>query len=267
MSVYKKDNPEFLKLALLSIYENQTRKPDEIVLVMDGPLSDDLYNVLNKFISDKNEFVKLIRLEKNMGLGDALRIGTQYCKGDYIFRMDSDDISDSSRFEKQINYLENHPEVDILGSSISEFEFSLDEKMRKRICHTNHNEIVKMSKYRNPMNHVSICMKKSALEKAGGYEKLLLLEDYYLWLKMIVCGCRFANLPESLVYVRVGNGFDTKRGSKERIAGWKFLQKYMLSHNLINSFEAKMNMLYIWFFVNTPVFIKKILYNKFLRKY
>ena len=267
MSVYKNDSPEFLKLALESIYEKQTRKPDEIVVVFDGPLTDPLYQVLNDFLLGKEEIVKYYPQEKNQGLGEALRIGSKKCTGDYIFRMDSDDISDELRFEKQIAYIEAHPEIDALGSDIAEFQNSCDEAdMRVRVCPADHDDIVKMGKKRNPMNHVTVCMKRSALEKCGGYKTLLLLEDYYLWLNMIVAGCKLANINESLVYVRVGNGFDSKRSSKERITGWKVLQNLMLENGLITKREAMMNMIYIRIFVNTPVGLKKMLYEKILRK-
>lgn len=266
MAVYKKDSPEYLDIALKSIYDNQTRKPDEIVIVFDGPLTEALYKVLDDFKNGKENIVKYCPLEKNMGLGEALRAGTAQCRGDYIFRMDSDDISQKDRFEKQIKYVEEHPEIDVVGSDIAEFETSLNEKLRLRVCPEKHEEIVKMAKRRSPMNHVSVCMKREALTKCGGYGNVLLLEDYYLWLKMITAGCRFANLHEVLVWVRIGNGFDVKRGSKQRISGWKVLQKYMLKHGLINKFEAVMNMLYIYMFVNFPPGLKKVLYDRFLRK-
>lgn len=266
MSVYKNDDPSFLKLALESIYENQTVKPDEIVVVFDGPLNDSLYSVLNEFKVGKEHIVKYYPQEVNRGLGEALRIGSEYCTCDYILRMDSDDISDDHRFERQILYVENHPEVDVLGTDIAEFNESPNEDMRVRSCPEKHDDIVNMGKRRNPMNHVTVCMKKSALEKCGGYKTLLLLEDYYLWLNMIAAGCKLANIHESLVYVRVGNGFDSKRGSKERISGWKVLQEYMLQIGMINKKEAFMNMLYINAFVNTPSWLKKILYSKLLRK-
>lgn len=266
MSVYKNDDPSFLKLALESIYDNQTVKPDEIVIVFDGPLTDELYDVLSLFKEGKEEIVKYYPQSVNRGLGEALRIGSELCTGDYIFRMDSDDISDPKRFEKQILYVENNPEVDVLGTDIAEFNESIDENMRVRSCPEKHDDIVQMGKKRNPMNHVSVCMKKEALEKCGGYKTLLLLEDYYLWLNMIAAGCKLANIHESLVYVRVGNGFDSKRGSKERIIGWKTLQDFMLEHEMINKKEAMMNMLYIRAFVNTPSGVKKVLYEKLLRK-
>lgn len=267
MSVYKNDNPGFLKLALESIYDNQTIKPDEIVVVFDGPLNEKLHRVLDDFKYGKEDVVKYYPQEINRGLGAALRIGSEYCTGDYILRMDSDDISDRYRFEKQIHYVENHPEIDVVGTDIAEFNASPDEENKRvRSCPENHDDIVRMGKHRNPMNHVSVCMKKSALMKCGGYQTLFLLEDYYLWLHMIGAGCKLFNIRESLVYVRVGNGFDSKRGSNQRIIGWKVLQDYMLSIGMINKKEAMMNMLYINAFVKTPSWMKKILYSKILRK-
>ena len=181
--------------------------------------------------------------------------------------MDSDDISDSERFAKQIAYMEAHPDVDALGGNIAEFnEDPFTGKTRLRVCPCSHKDIVKMAKKRNPMNHVTACIKKSALLQSGGYQSLLLLEDYLLWLNMIVAGCKLANINETLVYVRVGNGFDSKRGAKERIVGWSKLQEIMLGLKLINRFQAWRNMVYIRLFVNTPAWLKRRIYSNFLRK-
>ncbi len=267
MSVYKNDSPEFLSLALESIYDKQTRKPDEIVVVFDGPLTDELYKVLNEFYAGKEDVVFYYPQEVNRGLGEALRIGSEKCTGDYILRMDSDDISDSRRFEKQIAYVEAHPEVDVLGTDIAEFQITEQEvNKRVRVCPAKHDDIVKMSKKRNPVNHVTACIKKSALEKSGGYKTLIFVEDYYLWLNMIVAGCTFANINESLVYVRVGNGFEVRRTSNKIIKSRKVIVDFMLEHKMITKYEAKMNMICVWCLVNSPVKIKKLMYDKVLRK-
>ena len=123
-----------------------------------------------------------------------------------------------------------------------------------------------MGKKRNPMNHVTACIKRTALQQCGGYQTLLLLEDYYLWLNMIASGCKLANINESLVYVRVGNGFNSKRGSKTRIAGWRVLQDFMLEHNLIDKKQAMANMLYIKMFVYMPGWLKALVYQHILRR-
>ena len=266
MSVYKYDNPDFLKVALESIYEGQTKKPDEIVIVFDGELTPELYAVLEKFRENKENIVFFYPQETNQGLGEALRIGSQKCTGDYIFRMDADDISAPERFERQLAYMQENPDIDVLGTNIAEFEGTPSGEMRLRVCPEKQDDIIRMGKRRNPMNHVSVCIKRSALEKSGGYETLMLLEDYYLWIKMIACGCRLENMNEALVYVRVGNGFICNRSSKLRIVGWKKIQKFMLKHKMINVLEAAINMLYIVGFVYCPVSLKKLLYSKLLRK-
>lgn len=267
MSVYKNDDPDFLKIALESIYDQQTRKPDEVVVVFDGPLKEPLYKVLDEFQKGREDVIKYYPQEVNRGLGQALKIGSELCTGDYLLRMDSDDISDPKRFEKQIAFAEAHPEFDGMGCDIAEFnEDPYKEEMRTRVCPANHEDIVKMAKKRNPMNHVTACIKKSALMKCGGYQTLLLLEDYLLWLNMIVSGAKLANINESLVYVRVGNGFDSKRGSQERIDGWWKLQQIMLKAGMINRLQAWMNMVYIHVFVKTPSGLKKWLYSNILRK-
>ena len=142
-----------------------------------------------------------------------------------------------------------------------------DEMFVRRLNKTSdHDDIVSMSRSRNPMNHVSVCIKRSALRKCGGYVRLLLLEDYYLWLRMIVGGAKLANLNQPLVYVRVGNGFEKKRGSRLRIEGWDFLQQYMVHNGLVSRFRALRNRAYIRGFVWTPTFVKKALYSTVLRK-
>lgn len=267
MSVYKKDSPEYLQIALKSIYEQQSIKPDEIVIVVDGPIPENLREVLDSFKKDKEKIVKIIQQEQNKGLGEALKKGTEYCTGDYIFRMDSDDISVFDRFEKQINYIEKHSNIDVLGGNIAEFQKSIDEENKRlRVCPMNHEDIVKMGKKRNPMNHVTVCIKKEALVNSGGYQSLLYLEDYYLWLRMIVNNCKLENLNETLVLVRVGNGFEGRRSTKKHIEGWRTLQNFMKKNKMINFLEAKLNMIYIRVFVSTPPWIKKIIYKFILRK-
>ena len=267
MSVYKNDLPEHLKMALESIYENQSIKPDEIIIVIDGQVSEDINKVLTDFKKNKEKVVKIIQQEQNKGLGEALKIGSEYCTGDYIFRMDSDDISVFDRFEKQINYLEKHSDIDVLGGNIAEFNYSIEEEdKRLRVCPTSHESIVKMGKKRNPMNHVTVCIKKDALINSGGYKSLLYLEDYYLWLRMIVNNCKLANLNETLVMVRVGNGFEGRRSTKQHVEGWRTLQDFMRKNLIINPLQSKLNMMYIKIFVLIPPSFKKIIYKFLLRK-
>lgn len=267
MSVYAKDNPEHLGIALKSIYDDQTRKPDEIVVVFDGQLTNELYLVLDEFYKGKETVVRYYPQKENKGLGEALKIGGAMCTGDYIFRMDSDDISDSLRFEKQIAYIEQNPEVDVFGTDISEFYYSpLEDNLRVRSCPAHHRDILKLARNRNPFNHMSVCIKRSALQECGGYQPLMLYEDYYLWVRMIANGCTLGNINESLVRVRIGNGFYSRRSSNARIKSCIKLQKYMLEHHINNIFDALFNILCIVVFTYCPAWVKKFVYDKFLRK-
>ena len=271
MSVYREDSPEYFKVALDSIYQKQTKKPDEIVIVEDGPVTDELRQVVQDFVSELKadnvqDIVKVIVLEKHSGLGDALRDGARKCTGDYIIRMDSDDISLPKRIETIDEYLTKHPEIDALGTDIGEFREDPQKIVRHRVCPADHESIVKMSKKRNPMNHVSCAIKRSSLEKIGNYRSLSLIEDYFLWVRMIAHDMRLANINQSLVAVRIGNGFEKRRRDVDRVKSWKVLQKYMLKHKMINHFQAALNMLYIRLFVYSPACFKKIAYNKMLRR-
>ncbi|MBR5178605.1 MAG: glycosyltransferase [Lachnospiraceae bacterium] len=273
MSVYREDSPEYFKVALDSIYQKQTKKPDEIVIVEDGPVTEELRQVVRDFVKetklenpDCNNLVKVIVLKKNAGLGIALREGANNCIGDYIIRMDSDDISLPERIEILDSYLSQHPEIDALGTDIGEFIEDPGKIVRHRVCPADHESIVKMSKKRNPMNHVSCAIKRSSLEKIGNYRSLSLIEDYFLWVRMIAHDMRLANINQSLVAVRIGNGFEKRRRDVDRVKSWKVLQKYMLKHKMINHFQAALNMLYIRLFVYSPACFKKLAYNKMLRR-
>ena len=268
MSVYKNDNPVYFERALNSIYEEQTLKPNQIVLVLDGDIPKVLEKVIDKFKVSNSGILTIVPLEKNVGLGEALRIGTDFCEHTYICRMDSDDISNPLRFEKQIKYMENNKEIDVVGSNILEFVNDLNDsqpKMLRQVPNSN-TEILNFAKKRNPMNHVTVCMRKESLIESGGYESCLLLEDYYLWLKMLASGKKMVNVNEPLVYVRLGDNFISKRSSTTRIVGWGTLQKFMIHKKMINHFEALKNMIYILGFVFTPNMIKKFLYRNYLRK-
>ncbi|MCM1140284.1 MAG: glycosyltransferase [Muribaculum sp.] len=119
MSVYRNDKPEFVRRAVESVTSEQTFKPDEVVLVVDGPVPDDLAALLREF--GQSPVFNIIWLPENKGLGNALRVGVEAAKYEIIARMDSDDISVPERFEKQIAYMQAHPECDLLGGQISEF--------------------------------------------------------------------------------------------------------------------------------------------------
>lgn len=232
ISVYKSDDPKFFDRALFSITEMQTIKPDEIVLVVDGPVCEELNRVIEKYECLYSIF-HIIRLEKNGGLGNALKIAVENSKYDLIARMDSDDVSLPTRFEQQLRYFEEHPEVDIVGGDITEFIGDESNIVGKRVVPKSNEEIQEYMRRRCAFNHVSVMYKRDAVQGAGGYQDWFCNEDYYLWIRMWLNHAVFANTGSILVNVRVGKEMYQRRG------GWKYfkseakLQSFMLKKGVI----------------------------------
>jgi len=214
LSLYMKESPIFLDQSLSSIF-NQTLTADEVVLVEDGPLTPELYSIVNKYKSAHKE-LKLVKLEKNGGLGRALNEGLRHCSYDLVVRADTDDICKFDRFEKQVRFMESHPEIDVCSAAIDEFEGNKDSIVSTRALPCNHDELYKFGKRRNPINHPVSVFKKSAVESVGSYLHFYLFEDYYLWARMMVNGAKFHNLEESLLYFRRSPQMIKRRG------GWKY---------------------------------------------
>lgn len=232
MSVYKSDNPQFFDRALESITDLQTVKPDEICLVVDGPVSDEINNVIAKY--EAKYTLKTIRLEKNGGLGNALKLATENASYELIARMDSDDVSVSTRFEEQLKYFEMHPEIDIVGGNITEFIGEESNVVARRSVPTENNEIREYMKKRCPFNHMSVMYKKKAIMAVGGYQDWFWNEDYYLWIRMWLNDSVFANTSTDLVNVRTGADMYARRGGKKYFQSEKRLQKFMLENKVIN---------------------------------
>lgn len=263
MSVYKNDNPNFFKQALDSII-NQTVVPSEIILVVDGPVPEEITSVISTYETD---IVAPVFLEKNVGLGNALKIGMQYCNYDLIARMDSDDLSVSDRFEKQLQAFANHPELSIVGGMIDEFENDPNKPVCKRVLPTEDAQIKKFMKHRCPFNHQTVMFRKQDVLNAGGYQDWHYSEDYYLWVRMYESGCRFKNIDQVLVHMRVGEGMYSRRGGKKYFESQKKLFKYMKQQYIISGFNYFKNIIerYVGQVV-LPDGMRKRLYSKLLRK-
>ncbi|MEB7713071.1 glycosyltransferase [Kluyvera cryocrescens] len=208
MSVYSKENFEYFDLALKSL-SFQTIPADEIVLVVDGAVPQEIYNVIEKWRAILP--IKTVCLPVNVGLGNALNIGLYNTTHDLIARMDSDDICVYDRFEKQLKYFALFPETDLLGGAISEFEIEPDDIERKRFSCAEHENIIEYSIKRNPFNHMTMFFKKDCVIQAGGYHHHLFMEDYNLWLRCIANGAICHNLCDVLVNARIGSGMLSRR--------------------------------------------------------
>lgn len=212
MSIYFKEKPTFFNQAMQSIWDNQTVKPSEIILVEDGKLTDELYQVIAQWKEKLGDVLKVVPLETNQGLAKALNAGIQHCQYDYIARMDTDDIATADRFEKQIQYFKKHPDTDILGGQIEEFYDAIGDIDSQRKLPVEHKDIVNFAKSRCPFNHPSVMYKKSAVIKAGLYQNNYLYEDYALWVRMLNSGLKAHNLPDTIVYMRTGADMFARRG-------------------------------------------------------
>jgi len=264
MSIYKKEEPKYFNRAMQSIWDEQIIKPNEIVLVQDGKLTQELYEEIGNWKEKLKDILVIVPLEQNVGLGDALNIGMKHCTYELIARMDTDDISLPHRFEKQLEVFKNQ-DIDICSAWISEFDKDEKEILGHRKLPEYHEEIIKYAKLRSPVNHIPTMYKKAAVLKAGGYKKMLLLEDYYLWARMILNGANFYNIQEVLANVRAGYGQLERRSGLEYAKNELALLNTLKKEGFLNNFEYIKNIIIKIPIRLLPKSIIKIVY-KFLRK-
>lgn len=240
LPVYNKENPEYLKESLESVF-SQTLLPSEVVLIKDGPLTDELNKVIDLY-TKYYSYLKVFSLADNQGLGKALNEGLKHCSFDIVVRMDTDDIAKPKRFEKQLAVLKMYQDVDVVSAWVEEFEKDVSDIKSVRKLPEFHNAIQKFAKYRNPINHPVAAFRKSAVLSVGSYRHFPLFEDYYLWVRMLMNGAKFYNIQESLLYFRFSSKVFKRRG------GWKYA---------INEFRFQ-KMLRQLHFISFPQYIRNI---------
>lgn len=230
MCVYGGDKAEYFDKALESVY-NQTRKPDEVVLTVDGPVPSSIDEVITKY--QEKEGLTVCRLEKNMGHGVARRTGLAHCTHDFVAIADADDINVPTRFEEQVKLFENNPQLDAVSSGCAHFVNTIDDAQYVEFLPESDAEIKQFLKRRCPLCQASTMFRKSKVEEAGGYQDWYHAEDYYLWIRMYLCGATFQNIKENLLYVRSNPDYINRRG------GWKYFKSlaklfgYMYKHRVI----------------------------------
>jgi hypothetical protein len=216
LPVWAGDDPEHLALAFRSSVQDQTRPPDQVVIVRDGPVPDALAAQLKQLAGTSPVPVELVELDRNVGLGMALDAGLAYCRHDVVARMDADDVSLPRRFEVQLPVIEAG--ADIVGSGLLEFAEHPDDVVGTRTPPVRPEDIRNRARYASPFNHPTVVYRRSVVRGVGGYTDFALMEDYLLWAKMIMAGARVANVAEPLVAYRVGAGAYARRG------GWRQLR-------------------------------------------
>lgn len=237
VTIYHGSNPQHLRQTLESLAA-QTRPAEEVLLVLDGPIGDELSLVLQDF----PDFTQL-QLPENVGNGPASQAGVEAARGEFVAKLDADDIAAPDRFATQLAYFQAHPELAVLGTAMYEFEDEPHDSMKVRTMPQEHADIVKYARLNNPVNHPSVMMRTSAVLAAGGYQARHFLEDYDLWVRMIMRGERFHNLSEPLTYFRVDSAqFDRRTGKEMFLADWRF-QRQLVTYGLITPPRAVGNFL------------------------
>lgn len=265
MSVYKNEKAEYLKQAMDSMLA-QTLMPNEIIIVKDGILTDELEQMIDTYLSNYNNLIKIVSFDKNRGLGLALRDGLIACSNEYIARMDTDDIAEPERFEQQFNYLKLHPEIAILGSWIKEFSDNPNNPDTVTNLPCTHEEIIFFAKKRNPFRHMTVILKKSAVLKSGNYRDFLWFEDYDLWVRMLSKGYKGENLPLYLVNVRAEDDMFARRGGYKYLKQDLKFQKFLLDNRFINIIQFLKNILFRSMVRIMPNRLRVLVYKAFLRK-
>ncbi len=261
MSLYKKEHPEYLKLALDSMI-NQTVPPDEIVLVEDGPLTEELYAVVDEYKGK----LHIVKNSQNLGLGLALNEGLKMCRNEFVARMDTDDISKPDRCEKQLKRFDEKPELSIVGSHIDEFVGNIDNIISKRRVPTDSISIYNFAKKRSAFNHPAVMYKKSAVLAEGGYADLKRNQDVDLFGRMLFKGDKAENIDEALLWFRSSDELAVRRKSWENT--WSYIATirkfwrmgYSSFNDYLIVFIAQTGMYLM------PIKIQNWVYKHFLRK-
>ncbi|MCI8373995.1 MAG: glycosyltransferase [Lachnospiraceae bacterium] len=265
MSLYIKENPEYLSLAIKSMVE-QTLKPDEIVIVKDGEITPELQAVLDDYASAYDGLFHIVGYAKNRGLGLALNYGLEHCKNELVARMDTDDIAKPERCMKQVNAFMKYPDYAIIGSAVDEFYGTSDHVISRRVVPSRSEEIYKFAKRRSAFNHPTVMYRKSKVLEFGGYRNLRRNQDVDLFGRMLYGGCKAANFKESLLFFRSDESLARRRKSWENTWSyietiknfWRMGYSGLLDVVIVAGAQVVMYL--------APVKIQNWLYRRFLRK-
>ncbi len=261
MPIYNGDNAAHVSEAIQSLYD-QTLRAHEIVIIQDGPIYEELHEVLKSWMVKMPE-IKHVVLKVNQGLSGALNAGIDAASHEWLARMDADDICLPHRFEKQVDYIMTHPEISILGSWIVEYDENMEEEIATRKLPETHSELMKYAQWRCPFNHMTVMYKKSALLDLGKYKNYGAVgDDYELWARFLMNGYKAANIQENLVNARTGKDFF---GNRRR--GWKYFKNELREINdlyrlkLINPLQYSFHFITKFIVRMSPPFLVKIIYR------
>lgn len=264
MAVYCSEKAAFLDASIRSVWTEQTLRPDEIVLVEDGPLGEELSEVIKQWKTELGDKFVIMKNDKNLGLTKSLNKGIAVASGDLIARMDSDDVSDPKRFERQLSFFIDHPKIDIVGGALREFN---DDNPCLRVRHFPETD-EEASKYickASPLAHPTVMMRRRIFDDGLRYnEKYRMSQDLALWFDAIMKGYRIANLPEVTI------NFRTQRDVFKRRSKAKAWDEFKIYMNGIYRMNGPLTLKYLYpiarlIFRMMPLSIIEIIYKSNMR--
>ena len=264
LSVYKSEKPEWLSIALDSMFA-QTIKPSEVLLVEDGPLTDDLYATINGYKEKYPTIFKTLPLLKNVGLGLALRQGVEACGNEYIARMDTDDYSVPTRIEEEFNTM-FEKNVDMVGSVIDEFIESPDNVVSHRMLPETSEQIYRFAKKRTPIAHPAVIFKKSQAIECGNYGNFPFAQDYVFFVNLLRFGAKGYNIQKPLVYMRVSKDFYKRRGGLKYLKSVLSINKELVHIGWFSYIDFLIRSTMNCTVCLMPNVIRNFVYKKLLRK-
>ncbi len=264
LSIYHKENPEYFNQAMESIWDNQTLKPDEIVLVKDGPLTEGLDKVIDFWQEKLDNVLKVVALPKNLGTGGAKKIGVENCTGDYIAVVDTDDICMPERFERQVDFLQKNKEIDAVGTWLS--EINNDGEVIKEVVKypLTNDELFNFFKKRDAIAHPTAMLRREFFEKAGNYRSdLHLAEDTLLWYYGFKNNCKIANISYIGLLFRRDEGVYYRRSNWKKSIGLLKFRLSKINRDLHYGIMADIYAIAYFLISVSPSFVKKIAYKIF----
>lgn len=262
LPVYGGDDPSFVRLSFTSSVDEQTLPPSEAVIVQDGPVPDALASELARIERESPVPVRIVRLDENRGLTEALNAGLDACAFPVVARMDSDDVSVADRFEKQWALLSQG--FDLVGTGMAEFETDPAVTVAERIPPTGAARIRDHARTHNPFNHPTMMYRVAALDAVGRYEPFGKMEDYWLGVRLIASGARVENIAEPLVKYRVGAGAFARRGGWQEAKTEWALQREMLRMGFVTRGQYLRNVVVKGVYRLMPASVKRVLFRRFV---
>lgn len=264
ISVYKAENAKYLDRALQSIWDDQTYKPTEIILIADGPLTSDLEKVIDNWKKALGTSLILCRNEENLGLTKSLNKGLKYASCELIARMDSDDISHPRRFELQKSFMLKNPDIDVVGGALQEFN---DDNDRINVrCYPVDPQIIQNYICKaSPLAHPTVMMRRRIFDSGLSYdERFRTSQDIALWFDVLKQGYKISNISEITIYFRLAEDV-YKRRSRE-----KAFNEFKIYMNGIYRLHGLFTLSYIYpisrlIFRLMPQYIIKWIYGSRLR--